>query len=388
MPDNNSIGWGISGDQAYQQSELNDQQMAMNNISIGNAQEAQAKQQADDALDQQARQMMSKIALGQPVPAADTDGSNNTATSMGSAFMQVAQKMQQLGAPDLAMKYYKSAATIGKNESDLQTQQAKSQQTAAETLLKQSDILGRTLGSATSQDEWNQGMQQLQNSGAFTPQQLQTFQQIPYHPASAQHIADSAISVKDKAQLSMTQAGQQLTQNRDAMNANYKQASLEIQRQRVDDAERVRATNVKTGKAATAPTGPQVNSVQAAIVNQIFQGQAPADKDALKAGAEDIASRAQVLVQGNKGLDWQTAVNRAVSESQNAGDWDIHKGSWYNPSDDDSVKFNGQGKTPDDALALPVTDNKVDPSSLKKGRWYITVKGRGQWDGTNFNVPN
>lgn len=383
----NQVGFGIAGDQAFQQSQLNDQAIKMNSLLLDKQQNANDQEAADQQLEQQARQTMSQISLGKgSIPTAD--GSNNTADSMQGAFMQTAQKLMQLGAPKMAMEYYKNAATIGKNEQDIATSKVKQQESAAETLLKQSDMIGRTLGSATNQEEWNQGLKQLQESGAFNPEQLQTFQNIPYHPAAVQHMADSAMSVKDKAQMTLLSGNQQLTQQRDAVDAQYKATSLALNRAKLEETVRKNNLDEKTGKAATAPTGPQIKSVQSAIVNQIFDGKPPADTDALEAGAQDIASRAQTLVQGNKGLSWQTAVNRAVAESNNAGDWDIHKGTWYNPHDDDSVKFNGMGKTAEDAMALPVTDNKIDPSALKKGRWYITVQGRGQWDGTNFNVPD
>jgi hypothetical protein len=380
----NQVGFGIAGDQAYQQSQLNDQQMQMNSLAIGQAQRADEQAQADQDLDQQARQMMSKISLGQgSTPTADP--SSNTADSMHSAFLQTAQKLMQLGAPKMAMEYYKNGATIGKDEQAAATSKIKNQQTAAETLLKQSDILGRTLGSATTQEEWNQGQQQLAQSGAFTPEQLATFQKIPYHPAAVQHLADQSMSVKDKAQMTLLSGNQQLTQQRDSVDAQYKATSLALGRARLEETKRRNTIDEKTGKAATAPTGPQIKSVKSAIVNQIFDGKEPPDDTALEAGAQDIASRAQTLVQGNKGLTWQTAVNRAVTESNNSGDWDIHKGGWFS---DESVKFNGMGKTAEDALPLPTEGNKIDASALKKGRWYMTVQGRGQWDGTNFNVPD
>lgn len=380
----NQVGFGIAGDQAYQQSQLNDQQMQMNSLAIGQAQRADEQAQADQDLDQQARQMMSKISLGQgSTPTADP--SSNTADSMHSAFLQTAQKLIQLGAPKLAMEYYKNGATIGKDEQAAATSKIKDQQTAAETLLKQSDILGRTLGSATTQEEWNQGQQQLAQSGAFTPEQLATFQKIPYHPAAVQHLADQSMSVKDKAQMTLLSGNQQLTQQRDSVDAQYKATSLALERARLEETKRRNTIDEKTGKAATAPTGPQIKSVKSAIINQIFDGKEPPDDTALEAGAQDIASRAQTLVQGNKGLTWQTAVNRAVTESNNSGDWDIHKGGWFS---DESAKFNGMGKTIEDALPLPTEGNKIDASALKKGRWYMTVQGRGQWDGTNFNVPD
>lgn len=386
MP-NNQVGFGIAGDQAFQQSQLNDQQMQMNSLLINKQQASNQQEEADQALDQQARQIISKISLGQG-GMASADPNANTADSMHGAFLQTASKLMQLGAPKMAMEYYKNGAAIGKDEQALASSKIKDQQSAAETLLKQSDMLGRTLGSATNQQEWNQGLQQLSDSGAFTPQQLQTFQNIPYHPAAVQHLADSSMSVKDKAQMTLLAGNQQLTQQRDSIDFQNKAARLTLERARLDETVRKNNLDEKTGKAATAPTGPQINSVKSAIVNQIFDGKAPVDDTALEAGAQDIASRAQTLVQGNKGLTWQTAVNRAVAESNNAGDWDIHKSSRFNPFDEDSTKFNGMGKTPDDALPLPVDGKKVDASALKKGRWYITVQGRGQWDGESFNVPD
>lgn len=381
----NQIGYGIAGDQAFQQSQLNDQAIQMNSLALGKAQRQDEIDQQDQALDQQARQIMSNISMGQGGTVSPSAG--NSADSMQSAFMQTASKLMQLGAPKMAMEYYKSGATIGKDEQDIASAKIKDQQSAAETLLNQSDMLGRTLGSATSQEEWNQGLQQLASSGAFTPEQLATFQKIPYHPAAVQHLADSAMSVKDKAQMNLLAGNQELTQQRDAIDAQYKATSLALDRARLEETKRKNTLDEKTGEAATAPTGPQIKSVKAAIINQIFDGQEPPEDSALDAGAQDIASRAQSLVQGNKGLTWQTAVNRAVTESNNSGDWDIHKDNWFN-DDVSGVNFNGMGKDPDNALPLPTDGNKIDASSLKKGRWYITVQGRGQWDGQNFNVPD
>lgn len=381
----NQIGFGIAGDQAYQQSKLNDQQMQMNSLAINKQEMENQQAQADQALDQKARKIVSDISLGQSL---GTNNTPNTADSMQSAFLQTANKLMQLGAPKMAMQYYKSGATIGKDESDLEKNKVDQQKGAAEILLKQSDILGRTLGNAHSQEEWDQAQQQLVQSGAFSPEQLATFQKIPYHPAAVQHLADSSISVKDKAQMDLLASGQQLTKNRDAVNAQYKATNLALSRARLEEDKRKNQLAEKTGKAATAPSGPQIKSVKAAIINQVFDGETPTDDDALEAGAQDIASRAQVLVQGNKGLIWQTAVNRAVAESNNAGDWDIHKSAKFNPFDDDSVKFNGMGKTIDDAMVTPTDNGKVNVSDLKKGRWYITPKGRGQWDGKTFNIPD
>lgn len=378
--DINQVGFGIGGDQAYQQSQQNDQQLQMNALTIQQKQQEVDQQQQDADIANQAKTIMSNIALGKGgVGAPQSQG--NTAASMQDAFLQTGSKLMQLGAPKMAMEYYKNAATIGKNEQDVATSRTKQQESAAETLLKQSDIIAQKLGSATTPEEWNQGVHELAQSGAFQPQQVQMFQNMPFHPATAAHLREASLSVKDKAQLDILQSNQQLRQAQMQSDRDFKATRLAIDQAKLEEDKRYHDLNKKTGAAATAPTSEQVKSVKASIIQNVFNGKAPNDDDVLNAGAFDIASRAQQLVKNNKGLSWQTAVNRAVMDSDQAGDWEVHKGGWFS---DDSVKFTGVGKTPDDAMPLPQNPTATD---LKKGRWYITAKGRGQWDGQNFNIP-
>lgn len=373
-----NLSYGVEGDQALADTQMKQQQIQMNDLTIADTQRKQEQAQRDEQLQQTALAMASKISQGKGgVGSSNNDGAQ--ATSLADTFKITAEKLMTLGAPKLAMDYYKNAATINKDEQALAKDRADTAKSSAEATLKQADIVGEKLGSAQSAEQWNQGLLEMQQSGAFTPEQIQHFAAIPYHPAAVAHLRDAALTVKDKADLQIKQADQDFNVSRAQSEDVYRAAQLSIDRARLEEEKRKNQIDKKTG--ATAPTSEQVKSAKAAIVQTVFQGTPPENTDALEAGSFDIASRAQDLVRNNKGLSWQTAINRAVAESDQAGDWEVHKGGWFS---DDTTTFSGVGKTPDDAMPLP---DKPTPDSLKKGRWYITAKGRGQWDGENFNIP-
>ena len=137
-----------------------------------------------------------------------------------------------------------------------------------------------------------------------------------------------------------------------------------------------------------SPNDNEVRAASAAIISQVFEGKTPTtleQKKILEAGAVSIASRTQQLLRDNKALDYDTALNRAVIESQTAGDWEeTTEGSlWWK---EDKISF-GKGKTPATALVLPQsTDGKPDQSKLVKGKFYITAKGKAQWTGSGFKL--
>ena len=82
--DINQVGFGIGGDQAYQQSQQNDQQLQMNALTIQQKQQEVDQQQQDADIANQAKTIMSNIALGKGgVGAPQSQG--NTAASMQSA---------------------------------------------------------------------------------------------------------------------------------------------------------------------------------------------------------------------------------------------------------------------------------------------------------------
>lgn len=390
------IPWGFGGLQAAQQMQMNDQAMQMNSLAMQKDQAALDQQQQDDAISQQAADYLSKIAKGQPV-SGDNPAEEQT-SSYAEAFRKTGAHLVDMGAPNQAMKYFKSAAELDKSETDDAKARLDQVKSKAELLLKQSDIMARDLGSAQNEEQWNQGIAQMEQSGIFPPDVIQQYKNMPFHPQAAAMIRQRALSVKDQAQIDYQQQQEQRVQANADRSAGIQLQRLAFDKQKEQARVREKELAEKTGKSATAPNKDELKSVEASVANLIFNGKPPAQYadgsaedspsyNAYRAGIQQIAANAKQMVRENKGLSWQAAVSRATLMSKSEGDWDMHTESHLFGDDETTTTFNGTGKQPDDALPTPMVDNKLDTKSLKNGRWYLSPTGkRGKWNGTSFDV--
>jgi len=392
------VPWGYGGVQLAQENQMNQQLMQMRDLSMQKDQTELDQTQADAAVQRDAAAYMKKIASGQSIQSSGSAPTDQDASSYSDGFRKTGQHLMQMGAPKQALEYLKAADTLDKSEIDNANSQLDGKKKKGEILLQQSDIMARDLGNATSQEEWNAGIKAMQDSGLFTSAQVSQFKNIPFHPAAAALIRQRAISVKDQATLDLqAQQNQRLQANSD------RDASLRMQRLSFDkyvetQRQRERIQDKKTGKEATAPNTDELKSAETSVSNLIFNGKPPSQLEdgedspnyiAYKAGIQSIAANAKQMVRDNKGLSWDAAVSRATLLSKTQGDWDIQTDKSFFRSDTTTTTFNGQGKQPEDAIPMPVTqDNKPDPSQLKVGRWYISpTNGKtGKWNGRSFDI--
>lgn len=390
------VPWGYGGVQLAQQYQMNDQLMQMRDLAMQNDQTDLDKKQQDLAIDQKAAQMMSDIAKGNPTKISNPNPDDQVAT-YADGFRKVGANLMEMGAPNQAMKYFQNAAALQKDEDAVANAQLNRQKGKAELLLKQSDIMARDLGDAQNEEQWNQGLDAMEQSGIFDPAIIQQYRKIPFHPEAAATIKQRALSVKDQAQLDYQQQQEARIQANADRTASIQLQRLAFDKQKEADRKREKDLSAKTGKAATAPNKDELKSAEASVTNLIFNGKIPkqigdggedtSSYRAYQAGVQSIAAQAKQMVRENKGLSWEAAVSRATLASKAAGDWDIQTETHMFSDDETVTSFNGQGKQPEDALPIPMTDNKPDTSSLKKGRWYISPTGKkGKWNGTGFDV--
>lgn len=251
------------------------------------------------------------------------------------------------------------------------------------------------------QQEFNQGIQELVDTGVMPAAHAQHLLNVPFDARSMKVLQEKALSVKDQANLSL----QQQQESRIQANAD-RTASIQMQRLAISKAQLAETKwknrhDEKTGKTATAPTKADLDAAKTAVGNVIFDGELPsalkkavaADDEsdpnyiAYMAGVQNIASSAKKKVKENKGIDYNTALTRATMESKNAGDWNLIESEGF--FGDDKVTFEGTGKNPEDALPIPTGEGGTpNTSSLKTGRWYISPdgKGVGKWNGETFEV--
>ncbi len=344
--------------------------------------------QRDIELDKQAAAMLAKLSSGSPTQ--DTSGFFKGTTSEddpAGPLAAVGSLMLRGGAIKRGTDLLKAAGDIRKQQSDIEHDRVTEAETKVDTVLKTANAVAQTIGVARNESEWRFGLAQLRKNQVLAPEYLDQLDKMEYNPDVVAYLNDQAMTAYQKATLDQTS-------KRD--NANRRQADSRIQnaaaltdiaRARLKLAQEAAARAAKNGKTPTAPNDDQVNAASNNIVQQIFGGKVPTTKDgqiALKAGAAQVAARTQELLRDNKSLTYDVALNRAIIESQAAGEWELDKEShWFKDDTIEGAKFNSAGRTPETAAPLP---DKPDPKSLKKGRYYITAKGKAKWTGTAFEL--
>lgn len=386
------VPWGYGGIQLNQQYQMNQQLMRARDVGIQQAQQDLDASQQEQQINQQAASMFQTLAKGGTIPGASTNPADE-AGSPAEAFDKVASTMLNIGQPNKAMDYFKAASTLRKSQNEAVAALTKQQQAKYDLLYKQADLIGRDLGGATNADEWNQGVQSMQEQAAagIIPKALaDQVKNLPYTPELAAHFRNSALSVKDKANLDMQAQRAAMTEDAQKQTQNYRDQRLALDRQKVEDARIEKEKKEKTGASASAPTTAQIREAEGVVSSLIFNNEAPPKPktgetsqsyQAYMAGVTAIASQAQDMIRENKGLTRTEALNRAALASKAAGDWDVQNEKHIFSPDETSVTFSGAGKQPEDAMPMPMDKGAPDMSHLQAGRWYTYGSTTFRYDG-------
>lgn len=345
--------------------------------------------QTDINLDKQAAAALAKAARGGADPDASQFFKGQDENGSSAAPLEtVADIMLRGGSIKRGSDLLVAASTIRRNEALNDKDKIDGAKAKVETVLKVADAVSQTIGRAQNESEWRYGLAQLRKNQILPEEQLAQLEQMDYNPDVVAYLNDQALTAYQKAQLDLTGTRNEVDRRQaDERIANANRLTA-IAGARLKLAQQAAARAEKSGKVATAPNSDELKSARTAIVNQVFKGTAPdtaEGKLAMDAGAAAVASRTQALLRENKSLDFDTAQNRAIIESQAAGDWEVATEThWFKP-DEEKITGYGQGKTPATALTLPqTTDGKPDPSKLVKNKYYITSKGKAKWTGSDF----
>jgi hypothetical protein len=314
--------------------------------------------------------------------------------SLAAPIRGVADIYLQGGAIQTATDMLKTASEIEKRESDIDAEQYTTQQKRLDNIVKGADVVSRWIGDAQTEDEWRLGLREIENSikgGVFTmePELFDQLKAMPFSPEAAAFFRDRAISASDKARLDLSVIGEERLTRNAAIEQSQAAARISLQAARDAEARRHNAAQEKAsgGKYSSSlpPNGDQLRSVKATLLNTIFKGTEVDTKTDLdfNAAVEYVGSQALTMVRGNKAIDWNTAVNRATLQAEQAGMFGKDEGS--NPllramgvGSPEKKTFSAAGKTPDTPLPLP------KKQQLVKGQFYITAKGIAQWNGSSF----
>jgi hypothetical protein len=348
--------------------------------------ELQQGQREIDLQDQAARSL-NEISQGSSPNSTKLFGDIDSESASAPLFV-MADTFMRGGLPVQAEKYLNSAMDIKKQESDIAKDRVTTQNNKLEGIVKAANAAGQFLGGAKNQSEFDYGINELEKGGFFEPEVIEKLRGMGWTPELSAFLGEQALTVYQKATLDMQASNAKAAQQAKREGFDIARVGLRYQAERLEIQRSAEARQNKTGLSATAPTNNELAGAEAAIKNYVFKGAVPKSQEAAyKQGAQAIAARAKEMVQQDKSLNWNTAINRAVIESQVNGDWEVKtEDNWFSP-DETTVTY-GAGKTPDTAIPLPMDKaGKPVPAQLKKGKYYVTNKGKAMWDGTAFVVP-
>lgn len=393
---------GLQGQQAFA-----DRMNTLAQASVNQA-NAQAQQLANDenariaSLNDEATKRVSEVlANGQPSSSINPSDIAAHMTSLADPIRAAADVYYRGGAVGRAIELSKAAADIEAKESNINKDQYDIQQTRLENIAKGAQIVAQEIGNAQNESEWKIGLRNLRkavDNGVFVlePEFLDQLEQMPYDPNAAAFFRDKAISAGDSARLELQRVDDQRQAEVARVTAAQAAARIAISKATLDESARHHAVMEKSaGDRGTTTVGPPneaaMKSVMANLRNTVFKGaDVKKDDPTLMAAADYIASAATQMIRDNRGLDWNTAVNRAIIQGQTNGALGTipgTKGTW--PWSDDEPakpKFDAQGLKPDTAINPPVdSSGKIALGKLVKGRYYRNPSGDvAKFDGKNF----
>lgn len=172
----------------------------------------------------------------------------------------------------------------------------------------------------------------------------------------------------------------------------HRRTTEQIQKDNLDLArQREKRISATVGKSAARPSQSDIKSA----ANFLDQNMTIEDPNNKYSAAEALASRTNIILRTNPGLDIDEARNRAFVQGKQAGDFNVVHAEGFKILGKEfggktKGTFVGGGKTPESPLAIPLNkEGRADPASLMKGRYYLITDtaGRaavGQWTGKGF----
>lgn len=385
---------GLDGIQQANQTRLM-QAQAANLDSDTRLQQLQAEEaEIERRLDDQAAQLMQRLGSGNSISSSPlTDGEPLNRSDM---LRKIGDLYVSGGASKRGKDLYSIANDLDTTENTLKNDVLNRQQDILDNTAKQSDIVARTLGSAKNQSEWDVARFKIFNNPAFTKEDLALLAQLPeeFDPNVAALLNEQALTAYQRATLELNKHTAERADAIAQHNMRVQDGQLRIAQERLKVAERDLELRERTGTSSTTPTTQEVELARRKIQEKIFAGKSdsiakPNNAIAINTGAAAIASRAKAMLREDRAIDWDTALNRALIESQEAGDWNftdtvsrvpvlgIEVSREKGTGATFSQKANGSKSRP-----LPP---QSDPSKAIPGKYYTGKDGKVyKWTGQGF----
>lgn len=328
-----------------------------------------------NALNEQLSQKLRDRAAGKRDPSESPMGSTDAQSlaSLAEVPEQVGEFYSLNGFPGKGAEYFKDAATIRKQEADIESGKITDRTHQLDNIIKLADVTSRFLGTARSQEEYTAGLDEIEKMGIAPPETIAQLRNSPWTQDVSAILNEHAMSAKDRATLELNQQTQEsLETNRARLAANAeRRTTLAIEAQR--QAERERAAKRKAEGTKAIEVQPKDVEMAGHALDKVF-GEAGVPEDA----SDYIAGQARKIITRDQTgtLTMPVAIQRAIAQARMDGIITTDKdegvsfmGTTWGASEE--TKFNLEpGSTPE--LAIPLPSN---PKEIKAGMHYITPSG-------------
>jgi hypothetical protein len=377
------LGWGAGGLQLLNQEKAQAAAQELDRIELGLKQAEAARAEKEAELDAEAAALISGIASGDKAGVTNLDAPEDPAElldTIGNVYLRG-------GSVKRAIDSFTAAAGLRQKQASADSSRASARRAMFDVQIKQTDLVSRLTRTVNSEEDWHAAIDRMESSSLFLPEEIEQFRSVPFSPEVIAALQQEALSAGEQARLELQRDNAESLER-------YRNTTSGISRRleaRLNETRRRNAVLEKAGgdKPATAPTTNELEAARAAIIADVFGGEEPeADIQAfVDVSSQNIAARAKQIVQENRGIDFATAVNQAVIESESAGDWEVVKGltiPFIGEVGGGVRGYKAKGKSPQDPIPVPPA---TEVHTLVKGRYYQLKNGEvARFDGTNFIV--
>lgn len=314
--------------------------------------------------------------------------------SMATPYWRMAEIAGRSGNVEQSRKLAAGASQIMVRESNALNARSSMESRYLNMQFKNMGALEGILSGAKDQASFDAGnmMYEMQY------QRPSPYRGMVYSPELVKSMTDSLIPAKDRVhnQILQNEYGSRADlRNRRINYMDYMQDHLDAMEE-IARGREARLAKTGVSKPLAAPTKAETDAALALVKTQMYPSLAGDKSDpvylqtleTINAGAKDVAASAKAKLRDNPALDWNTALQRALTESIQAGDWQkVAAGGFF--SRQPRTAFSGGGKTAETAIPIPPGASAADVrKKMQPGKFYLdprTNQPIGQWTGTGFS---
>ena len=342
------------------------------------------REQADLELQRAAVAKIKGIMAGEGT---DFSSGNVSETDMSKFMLRTGAEIAAAGAPERGSKLMEAGLDLRKKQGEIDKQAFDQDKVKLDNIITAANYVANGVADVRNDSELQFFWDTLDPAIAenIGPEKLEVLKSVPYSPDWIAAMKDQSMTAKEQATLDMAQQGQTRADRSEENTRIFREATLNIAKQRADAADRRQAAVDKAGGVnISAPISPSERlTVESTLKNQLG---GTFNSDALFAATDDIAGEARRIVADTQGITFPEAVQRAVMRAVNAGELGHLAEEEIEGKDVITRRYKPRGRTPDNALSMPIGDTieQVQPK-LIKGRYYNTPAGTLKWNGSTFD---